>query len=256
MKQLNTLPLSLAWDEANNALMRGNERLECDTRTVGQMTDVLFDRRFASEADPKTPLYQMYRDMHRPQDAELLKKHGLRYDVTAIFPKNLGREWNKTLGHYHPTAPGSKHSYPELYEVLSGQLVFVLQKRRQGTNEAEDILLVSARAGDKVLVPPDYGHVMVNPSNETLVTANLVEATFKSDYAPVGEKGGMGVFLLDDGTTAKNPAYKDCPEPRRVTADKLESNSALSFARGKNTYASAIETPEKYSFLLKPDELA
>ncbi|OIO24966.1 hypothetical protein AUJ14_05295 [Candidatus Micrarchaeota archaeon CG1_02_55_22] len=249
------MPLPLQWDDEEKALLRGIERLPCEARTLGQMVDVLFDRRYASTAEPKTDLYYMYRGVKRPGDEELFKKHGLRYDVTVTLARTLGREYNKTLGHYHPVPDGSRLAYPELYEVLSGALVFLIQTRVAGSGDVERVYLISAREGDKVMIPPGYGHIMINPGNETLVTANLVESTFKSEYEPIKAKQGGAYYLLDDGTVKSNPAYKDLPEPQRVLAEKFWGNKSVDFAKGKNVYASFLESPEKYSFLKNPDEL-
>ena len=77
-------------------------------RTIEQMKEVLLD----PDTQEPQELYYMYRDIYRLSDKSILEKHQLRYDVTVIKPSNLGREFMKTAGHYHP------QSYGELYEVL------------------------------------------------------------------------------------------------------------------------------------------
>ena len=80
-------------------------------RTIDEMQDVLLDK---SVGEPKE-LYYMFRDIYRIPDKPTLERHKLRFDVTAIKPSCLGKEFMKTAGHYHP------ESFPELYEVVWGR---------------------------------------------------------------------------------------------------------------------------------------
>ena len=60
-------------------------------------------------------------------------------------------------------------------------------------------MVIYASAGDKVLVPPDYGHVTVNRSNKTLKMSNFVARSFSSIYAPFKEMGGAAYFCTTEG---------------------------------------------------------
>ncbi len=61
-----------------------------------------------------------------------------------------------------------------LYEVLEGLAHFLLQ-----TNALDDVVLIEARKGDIIVIPPGYGHVTINPRlDETLIMANLVSTAF------------------------------------------------------------------------------
>ena len=62
-------------------------------------------------------------------------------------------------------------------------------------SELEDLVLVEAREGQSVLIPPGYGHVTVNPSGETLVVVNLVSSSCVSDYRPFAALRGAAVYL-------------------------------------------------------------
>src|SRR5258708_74520 len=77
---------------------------------------------------PLEVLYNVYRHLARPEDVELVEKNRLSYDITILPPVMLGKEFNKTLGHYHANIPGSAIAHPEVYEVLSGTALFLLQK--------------------------------------------------------------------------------------------------------------------------------
>ena len=99
---------------------------------------------------------------------EKLREQNIRYDITIIPPGMLGREYIKTAGHYHPLVPGGSVTYPELYEVLEGEALYLLQRQDLG-----DVVAINASAGDKVLVPPNYGHITINGSNKKLKMATL-----------------------------------------------------------------------------------
>ncbi len=58
--------------------------------------------------------------------------------------------------------PEASLHYPELYEVLKGDANYLLQ-RAQNEERVDEVILVKATRGDKVIIPPNYGHVTINP---------------------------------------------------------------------------------------------
>jgi len=135
------------------------------------MEDVLFDKEWYDATDARNDdLYYMFRDLAKnDSDLEVIKAHHLRYDITAIPPRMLGSEFTKTVGHYHPKIPGADVSYPEIYQVLEGSAIYLLQKAESGDEDIVlDVAVVSAEKGDLVLIPPEYGHVTINAAETTL----------------------------------------------------------------------------------------
>lgn len=228
-------------------LQFGTRTYEPAARTLGEMREVLLDPSFLHYADLKRPVYFMYRSLFLSErDGELLKERGLRYDITLIPPGTLGREFVKTLGHYHPPVPGSDLTYPELYEVLEGEAHYLLQKA--GPNgKIEDAVRVRAQAGAKVLIPPGYGHVTVNPSRKVLRMANLVADGFQSIYEPYRRAGGAAYLETTDGKLAPNPKYGPLPPLR-------EAKPAREVARGDEIYGWFRKDPDGLAFLTKPQE--
>ena len=159
-------------------------------RTREEMREVLLD----PEADAPAELYYMYRDVCRQQDRELLAQHGLRYDVTVIRPGLLGRDYIKTAGHYHPLKPGTEVTYPEVYEVLAGKAHYLLQT--EPDEDGVEAILIEATAGDKVLIPPGYGHITINPASEFLIMSNWVAAIYFR-LAPSNKTIGGAYFEAD-----------------------------------------------------------
>jgi glucose-6-phosphate isomerase len=152
----------------------------------------------------------MYRDLARSDaDWTWLRHHNLRYDLTVIPPRDLCGEWAKTKGHYHPKNPAGT-GYPEIYEVVEGQAHYLLQSRA-----LDDAVMISASAGDLVIIPPDYGHVTINPSRTaTLIMANIVSTAFESEYGDYERYRGGAYYEMSSGELKKNPQYSITPPIR------------------------------------------
>jgi len=165
-------------------------------RTIEEIRGVLMD----PACECTDPLYSMYRDLSKSrEDSRWLREQGLRYDLTVIPARTLCGEYVKTKGHHHP-ANGKGVPYPEIYEVLQGEAHYLLQ-----TRPADDVRLVRAGPGDRIIVPPGFGHVTINPARETLVMANIVSTRFESDYSAYEELHGAAYFELEGGGLVKNP---------------------------------------------------
>jgi glucose-6-phosphate isomerase len=159
-----------------NELRFGDNIIEPDIRMLSDMQEVVYDRTWL-ENSSDIELYYMYRDLALDDtDRRILRNANLRYDITMIPPRRLGKEFVKTAGHYHPKVSGTDLSYTEIYEVLEGEAHYLLQKLEK--NKITDAVLIKAVKGDKVVIPPDYGHVTINPSEKELRMANLVSDRF------------------------------------------------------------------------------
>ena len=146
----------------------GGQLIEPDVRRLYDLRDVAFDTAWF-EAAADRDAYYMYRDLSlTPADAATIRRHQLRYDITIIPPFNMGLASIKTYGHYHTRVnPKLRYTYPELYEVLEGDAHYLLQ-RAQSEHSVDEVILVKATRGEKVIVPLNYGHVTINPSQRTL----------------------------------------------------------------------------------------
>ncbi|KQC04476.1 MAG: glucose-6-phosphate isomerase [Methanoculleus sp. SDB] len=189
---------------------------EPKVRTMDEIRGVLAD---PGCRDTRSSLYLMYRACARTdEDRDWLIRHDLRFDITVIPPAVICGEYVKTKGHYHPVSPDGTE-YPELYEVLGGRGIYLLQ-----TRNLADIVAVEAKKGDIILVPPGYGHVTINPADENFVMANIVSTRFLSDYGPYETKRGAAYYYMQSGWK-KNPAYSGLPPLRFRTAPPAASLS-------------------------------
>jgi len=223
------------WSDSERAFYRLGERLAPDVRTIEQMRPVLRDE----NATGPSEAYYMYRSAHLPQHVTLFQSNSLRYDVTVIPAAKYGSEFVKTVGHFH--AKKGAHTYPEVYEVLDGEANYLLQ-------DDSRVIVFEAKRGDKVVVPPDYGHVTINAGKKSLVMANIVSPDFSSDYSVFAEKRGAAFHCLDSGW-AENPRYAGFSMAREAPG---KDNCAF-FTRAKTMYELFCGDQNLFSFLKEPE---
>ncbi|MEZ4813238.1 MAG: glucose-6-phosphate isomerase family protein [Caldisericia bacterium] len=169
-------------------------------------------------------LYRVYRDVCLPEHKELISSNNLRYDMVSISPGKIGREFIKTIGHYHPKADGNE-AYPEIYEVLHGSAILLLQDEN-----IADAIEVYAEVGAKVLIPPGYGHITINPGNEYLVFSNIISNTFTSVYGLMEKNhGGVYYYIEENGIRKwmKNPFYNKHPELKTLETGQMPMIAGL-----------------------------
>jgi glucose-6-phosphate isomerase len=225
----------------------GGKKREPDIRWLYDLRDVICDQNWLAKAK-NTELYYMYRDLFLSRaDGERLREQGVRYDITIIPPGMLGCEYVKTIGHYHPLVPGEGVTFPEIYEILEGEALYLLQKL-----DLSDVVAVNASAGDKVLVPPGYGHVTINRSNKILKMANFVARDFSSLYGPIKERAGGAYYFTSSGWI-KNKRCPESAELRRAEALGSAKLRSLGLIKGKEMYP-LLKEKGRLDYLVKPQE--
>ncbi len=201
--------------------------MDISYRFLKEMEDVVYDVEWFKRQKRNYILYEMRRGV---------KENGLlRYDITILNGKLLGKEYNKTLGHYHPKG------YPEIYEVLRGKAIYLLQKPvRIISKKILDVVAIYAKKGDQVIIPPGYGHITINPTRNKLMMANIVCSCFHSIYEPIKKYRGGAYYYTIDGWK-RNINY-ETPRLRRLKGKKIFDE--------KLEYL--IEDEKKIEWLLKP----
>jgi oxalate decarboxylase/phosphoglucose isomerase-like protein (cupin superfamily) len=137
-----------------------------------------------------------------------MRQDGLRKDLTLLYPGN------QTAGHYH------FGDESEIYEVLSGQALFLMQDR-----ETETLYAIEAKEKDKIVFPPKCGMRTINQSTEKeLLVSNWVSDKVENDYS----------------------AFKNTQEPIKLKLKKLPPElENLDF----------LANPEKYATILTIENL-
>ncbi len=229
-----------------------------DIRHLFDMKEIIFDQEWL-EKQENIKLYYMYRGLgSTEEDKKKMASARLRYDITVIPPLTLGKEFNKTAGHYHSDFVKGI-SYPEIYEVLSGEAYYLMQSIIKD-NSVNDAYFVRAVAGDKVIIPPNYGHFTINAGSENLVMANWVSLDCVSDYSKVKEKNGACYYAVlptpnpsQEGNKInwlRNKNYQNIPKLREL---KPTNFSELRLEKEKEMYY-LVNDPEKLDFLTHPKD--
>lgn len=225
------------------------------TRTLKELSVVLMD---PNAACARNEMYYMYRDVHLPEDQDLIRKYNLRYDITVIPPAMIGQEFSKTAGHYHPYKPGTKFAYPEMYEVLHGEVLFLIQKMDDKYDQLVTVAYYVGKTGDKIVYPPNYGHIMINIGHDVLVTANWVADHFESLYQPVADKKGMAYYAVSDQQEkfklVPNPNYTNHPQAREILPKNLRNLKVMNIAGP--SYTAGVYNPKNLEFLTDPEKYA
>jgi len=167
-----------------------------DIRFLNDMKSVLYDQKWTKNA-PNFELYYMYR--------EVKKKDSLRYDVTIIPSRMLGKEFIRTKGNRN------WKTYPEFYTVLKGEAIFLLQKVKGKI--VKDILAVKAQKGNWVVVPANYAVITINPAKRELKIGNWVSEKNKNIYKELERMKGAAYFYTEKGWM-RNKNYKKVPKLR------------------------------------------
>ena len=246
----------LKFDEQTCGISLGSEMRmpQYSTRELPALRKVLEDE----QAPGPDVIYWMYRNTCRKTDAGIYEAHDLRYDLSSFRSVMLGREYMKTSGHYHPVIPGHQVAYPEIYEVLYGEALYIMQKVADfgappGEVQVEDVIIARVSAGQKIIMPQGYGHVTVNTLDRPLLMSNWVSGRFSSFYGSVQQCRGFAWWVVEEGglpSYVRNPHYpSSTPEPRFAEPREVPE---LGIVWDRPMYEACAEAPEKFAFLNDP----
>jgi len=204
---------------------------------------------YLEKTNPNRELYWMYRYFEKADDNEKFENSNLEYDITVIDAGRIGDEYIKTIGHYHGNVPKANITYPEVYEVIDGQIEYLLQSKPDANDEF-DVVIILADPGDKVVVPPNYGHISVNVGSERAVSSNIQKRDLpaSSDYNSFAERKGGALYRKD--SWINNPNYK----VKSIKKVKPKEKSEWGLKKDLPLYQSVTETPEKFDFILNPQK--
>lgn len=237
LKKVSGLPLKL---DGSKLVFGEMADYSVSSRTIEELRDVLIDK----NANGPKECYYMYRDVYLPTHKELFRQQNIRYDITVLVPGKIGSEFVKTHGHHHANVPGTQLTYPEVYEVLQGNATFVAQSETE-------FFVCEAKAGQKFVVPPNFGHVTINSGKDALVIANLVERNFQSNYEEFKARRGACYYLTQKGWQ-KNENYGVQPPLKKVKPTKA---TKLGLAKAP-LYSAFVKSPKKFAWLVEPQKFA
>ena len=199
-------------------------------RTIRDLAAVWCDPLDPAQADAE--IYTVYWGAVRADDAALFHEQGLDHAYVIIKPGVCGAEYYKTQGHYHPPINGTALGEPELYHVLAGRGLFLLQSALPPDWTVGDIIAAEVEPGSVVIVPPNYGHLTINWGQEPLVFEAFLSPEVEPSTASYRERQGGACYCL---ATAKGPRmapnerYGVLPPARRDVPWKWLADTGMPF---------------------------
>lgn len=195
-------------------------------------------------------LYFGARYMEKTVDEAVFVDNDFMGDLTILNSGFVGEEFVKTVGHYHGLIPGSKLSYPEVYEAVTDGIEYLLQSEPD-EDGAVSVIWVITNAGDKVVMPPNWGHVSMNVGNEPAIEVDLQKRDNpnQSDYSMFKEKNGGALIRTKEGLK-ENEKYKI----KSLRIVKPLEKPEFGFSFDQPLYTSFVEAPEKFEWLLHPEK--
>jgi glucose-6-phosphate isomerase len=197
--------------------------------------------------------YYMYNGVYRQDDASQLDGVPMRYELTLIPPRRMGREFVKTFGHRHCPEPESGMDYAEVCEVLVGTAHFLFQTLDVEGPGASIAVYVEATAGQKVLLPPGFDHCTINPGPEPLLFSDVIALGASGIYDRFrAVRGAVYLEVAEDGGAQfiANPTYRDVPPMERI---ELKNYPDLHLTTDEPLYTAFVQSKgQDWSFLTDP----
>jgi glucose-6-phosphate isomerase, archaeal len=139
-------------------------------------------------------------------------------NITVWESGTIGGEYIKTYGHYHVG------NLEEVYTVLEGEGIIILQGKISNDN-IESFRAIKVKAGDKVHIPKETGHLAINIGKKWFVTSDDSPVNFEekdpvslpghADYSEFKRLHGAAYYVVEKNgkpELVKNPHYKKVPQ--------------------------------------------
>ncbi len=224
---------------------------ESRARLLDELTGVYLDQEACRGVQPA---YWMYNGVQRQSDAQRLADLPVRYELTLFPDLTIGRERVKTHGHIHAPDPVSGIDYPEICEVLVGTAHFLFQKLDLAGPAAPVAFYVEVKAGEKIVVPPGYEHLTINPGPGPMLFSDVVTRGLSGIYSNLrAARGAAYLEIAENGGThfIPNPGYSAAAPLRKAYPQAFPA--ALHLQPEMPLYQALLETrAEVWPFLWDP----
>lgn len=163
------------------------------------------------DSEGPDPVYSIVMDVGREEHRAELERRMLLFGVVVYTAGQLGAEPVRSQGHIHAVAPHCGWSTPELFEIWEGRAIIYAQETAD--DKPGRCFAVSANPGDKVVVPPEWAHCVINadPQNRMMFGA-LCDRQYGFAYDKIRAHHGLAWFPVLDArgmiTWEQNPAYQ------------------------------------------------
>ena len=207
------------------------------------------------QCDGPDPVYGIAMDVGRVQDRAVLQERFLLFATLVYASGRLGTEAVRSQGHVHALAPHSGWSPPEIFEIWSGAAIVYAQERAE--DSPGHCIAVTARAGDKVVVPPGWAHCVINADPEHRMSLGAwCDRQYGFDYTGVRAHRGLAWFpIFTDSGDIKwhsNPNYS----PSLLEQRKARAYPELGLDSTQSLYRQFLDNPDSVMFVPEPQRAA
>ncbi|MCI8550051.1 MAG: hypothetical protein HFI68_05570 [Lachnospiraceae bacterium] len=253
--KIHRFGIPVTWDEKEKQIVaeRGISVQSRSEKRFGEMENLVYE---PGNAPRDEVCYVFFQNIWEEDKEAAFTERKVTNGITVLSGGTMGMECRKNSGHYHGLNPGHTLPYPEAYEVLWGQAVFLLQKSGNFEQEdfvVEDLEAVFVNEGEKLVVPPFCGHCVANVGEGSMAFGNLA-VPCPLHYEPIKKKHGFAVYVLKvDGRVVfvPNENYGKVP---RLRVSKAKERPDLGLVKGKALYTSYTERPERFEYLWEPEK--
>jgi glucose-6-phosphate isomerase len=241
------LPVSVETESCEFLFGNGLNAPSLRTRTLHELDPV-----WANPVDGADRIVYRYTSpLWLSHEANIWEEAGIGYGIVFFTPGVYGGEYVKSSGQYHAIVQGQSAATPEIYTVLAGEGHFMLQRSRPPYEDVTDAVMVIAQEGETFVVPPDYGHLQINPTAGPLLFSYTVKNPLTSNYEPYRRLHGAMYYEMADARQrfVFNPRYKRRVPLRIIHAAKLQQ---LPFLEKVPDYAEIRRCLPKLGFLARP----
>jgi glucose-6-phosphate isomerase len=221
---------------------------ETEVRTLEAVRQSLRDPNATGPAQ----LYAIVMDVGRHNDRQVLLEAMLLFGVVAYAAGTIGDEPVRSQGHIHAVSPHSGWSPPELFEIWTGTAIIFMQEAV--ADEAGRCFAVTAQAGERVLVPPGWAHMVINGNvNQEMVFGAVCDRGYAGfEYRQVRQYGGLAFFPI----VQKNGVIRWERNPRYKQATLIEKTAGIPASLMPTSdvalYDQAVTQPASFAFVPYP----
>lgn len=225
---------------------------------IGPMPEIRrLDQIRASLRDPDCEgpeeVYAIAMDVARLQDREELKKRMLLFGVVTYAAGRLGEEPIRSQGHIHRISQHSGWSPPELYEIWQGKAIIYMQEFV--ADDPGRCFAVIAGPGEKVLVPPGWGHATISADPQQPLTFGAwCDREYGFEYEAVRAHKGLAWYplLQDDQVIWQHNGHYAPGRLQAVTPRPYREFGITD----EPIYQQFIDDPARFLFISRPDKTA
>jgi glucose-6-phosphate isomerase len=203
------------------------------------------------ECNGPDPVYSIVMDVGRNEHRAELERRMLLFGVVVYAAGQLGDEPVRSQGHVHAVAPHCGWSTPELFEIWEGQAIIYAQE--SASDDPGRCFAVTANPGDKVVVPPDWAHCVINadPENRMMFGA-WCDRQYGFVYDEIRAHHGLAWFPVFDAarkiTWEANPAYQSS----KLSVRRSRAYPELGLDPNTPMYEQFAANPESVQWVSQP----